>query len=55
MTARVIFIGGGKGGTGKTTTAQNLASALKASGLKVLGVDGDGQASWSHLTTHREL
>lgn len=49
MTARVIFIGGGKGGTGKTTTAQNLASALKASGLKVLGVDGDGQASWSHL------
>ena len=42
-------IGGGKGGTGKTTTAQNLASALLASGLRVLGVDGDGQASWSHL------
>jgi chromosome partitioning protein len=49
MTARVIFIGGSKGGTGKTTTAQNLASALLAKGLKVLGVDGDGQASWSHL------
>jgi chromosome partitioning protein len=49
LTARIIFIGGGKGGTGKTTTAQNLASALLASGRKVLGVDGDGQASWSHL------
>lgn len=47
--ARVLFIGGGKGGTGKTTTAQNLASALIARGLHVLGVDGDGQASWSHL------
>lgn len=49
MTARIVFIGGGKGGTGKTTTAQNLASALLADGLRVLGVDGDGQASWSHL------
>ncbi len=49
MNARIMFIGGGKGGTGKTTTAQNLASALHARGLKVLGVDGDGQASWSHL------
>jgi chromosome partitioning protein len=49
MAARVIFVGGAKGGTGKTTTGQNLASALLAKGLKVLGVDGDGQASWSHL------
>lgn len=49
MTARIINIGGGKGGTGKTTTAQNLSSALLARGLRVLGVDGDGQASWSHL------
>jgi chromosome partitioning protein len=49
MAARIIFVGGGKGGTGKTTTAQNLAAALLARGMKVLGVDGDGQASWSHL------
>jgi chromosome partitioning protein len=49
MTARIMFIGGGKGGTGKTTTAQNLSSAFLDKGFKVLGVDGDGQASWSHL------
>lgn len=49
MVAQIEFIGGGKGGTGKTTTAQNLAAAFLAKGLKVLGVDGDGQASWSHL------
>ncbi|GHO51443.1 ParA family protein [Ktedonospora formicarum] len=47
--ARTMFVGSGKGGTGKTTTAQNLASAFVAAGYRVLGVDGDGQASWSHL------
>ena len=35
MAARVMFIGGSKGGTGKTTTAQNLADKYLAMGLRV--------------------
>jgi chromosome partitioning protein len=32
-----------KGGTGKTTTAAHLLAAFHASGLRVLGVDADGE------------
>jgi chromosome partitioning protein len=74
MTADVLSIGGSKGGTGKTTTAQNLsvkykpvhieqlpdmqlraehkqllAAQYQAQGKRVLGIDADGQGSWSHL------
>ncbi|MGH2496549.1 MAG: ParA family protein [Ktedonobacteraceae bacterium] len=49
MAARVLYIGGSKGGTGKTTTAQNLADKFMTMGKRVLGIDGDGSASWSHL------
>jgi len=45
----IIVIEVPKGGAGKTTTAINLSTYLLAMGLRVLGVDADGQASWSHL------
>jgi len=38
---RVIAITGGKGGTGKTTVAVNLATALAIGGRSVLLLDGD--------------
>ena len=38
---QVIAVSGGKGGTGKTTVAVNLATALAAAGRKVLLLDGD--------------
>lgn len=43
--AKVITICNNKGGTGKTTTAVNLAAALRLRGYDVLAVDFDGQAN----------
>ena len=40
-TLKKIAITGGKGGTGKTTVAVNLAAGLSAEGLKVMLVDAD--------------
>jgi chromosome partitioning protein len=44
-TARTIAIWHEKGGTGKSTTAVNLASALAARGRRVLVVDLDPQGT----------
>lgn len=43
--ARVITICNAKGGVGKSTTAQNLASFLAAYGKRILLVDMDAQAN----------
>ncbi len=40
-TVQVIAVTGGKGGTGKTTVAVNLATALAQAGRRVLLLDGD--------------
>ncbi|NNL66217.1 MAG: P-loop NTPase [Myxococcales bacterium] len=46
--ARLIPIGGGKGGVGKTLLTANLAASLAGAGLRVVAVDGDLEGANLH-------
>ena len=50
----IILIGSNRGGSGKSTTAINLAVAISALGRKVSLVDADPQASAAKWTDARE-
>ena len=51
----MIGITGGKGGTGKTVLAVNLAIALAKEGLKVAYIDCDADCPSSHIITGAKL
>ncbi|MGI1678063.1 MAG: AAA family ATPase [Cellvibrionaceae bacterium] len=51
---RILLIGSNKGGSGKTTTACNLAVALGKEGKEVCLVDADRQGSASNWCSIRE-
>ncbi|MGZ1522207.1 AAA family ATPase [Xanthomonas citri] len=52
--ARIVLVGGEKGGTGKTTLATNLSVMLAKQGRDVLLVDADPQASASSWCLFRD-
>ena len=45
---KVVAVTGGKGGTGKTVIASNLAAVLSSAGLRVLLVDLDVENPCAH-------
>lgn len=53
--ARIVVVGGEKGGTGKTTIATNLAACLAMRGRDVLLLDTDLQGSASNWAGQRDL
>ena len=50
----IIVSAGRKGGSGKTTTALNLAGALAETGIRILLIDLDPQASLTRLLLAEE-
>ena len=54
-TPKIICVTGGKGGTGKTLVAVNLATMFKNEGYKVLLLDGDCENPNTHLLLGKSL
>jgi MinD superfamily P-loop ATPase len=54
-TPKIICVTGGKGGTGKTLVAVNLATMFKNEGYKTLLIDGDSENPNSYLLLGGEL
>jgi len=54
-TPKIICVTGGKGGTGKTLVAVNLATMFKNEGYKVLLLDGDSENPNTHLLLGKSL
>ncbi len=52
---KIVCVTGGKGGTGKTMVAVNLATMFKDSGYKTLLIDGDVENPNTYLLMGREL
>jgi MinD superfamily P-loop ATPase len=52
---KIICVTGGKGGTGKTLVAVNLATIFKNNGKKVLLIDGDVENPNTHLLLGAKL
>lgn len=53
-TCRIVMIGGEKGGTGKSTTATNLAVHLKLEGIDVMLLDADKQGTSYKFVDRRD-
>ncbi|MBD3197648.1 MAG: AAA family ATPase [Candidatus Lokiarchaeota archaeon] len=53
--AKIITVTGGKGGTGKTLVAVNLATMFKNAGKRVLLIDGDVENPNTYLLMNGEL
>jgi chromosome partitioning protein len=51
---KILLVGSAKGGTGKTTTALNLAAVAASTGLSVALVDCDAQRSLSKVWADRD-
>lgn len=52
---KIISIGMGKGGVGKTTTCCTIADILAEAGYKVLGIDFDPQGNFTQMSTRQSL
>tara|TARA_B100000686_G_C16754832_1_gene954777 strand:- start:143 stop:919 length:777 start_codon:yes stop_codon:yes gene_type:complete len=55
MSTKTIAIASGKGGSGKTTVAVNLASAMGNSGRKVLLFDADVGTANAHIAFRKKI
>jgi chromosome partitioning protein len=53
--AKIIALGMGKGGVGKTTTCATISDILSEAGYRILGVDFDPQGNYTQMATRVSL